>query len=140
MFRKRPKTPPRNRRYSGGRSMFRKPWTPGNKTKLKKGPGPAECTIPELKQHYFDCGSIHEADRYITTNKAIIAYMGATYGGDIKATLENCRVFVFPEPEDSIEKHHLVDIKDKDGNVIRYSRDQILTNNRRNLITKCLLL
>ena len=123
MFRRRPRTPPRKGRAPGGRGMFRKPWTPGNKTKIKKGPGPAECTIPELKHHYFDCGSIHEADRYITTNKAIIAYMGATYGGDIKATLENCRIFTFPEPDDPVDNYN--DIEDKDGKVVRYAKNQM---------------
>ena len=124
MFNRRPKTPFNRRRQNGGRgSMFRKPWTPGSQSKTKKAAGPAECSIPELKDHYFDCGSIHEADRYITTNKSIIAYMGSTYGGDIKATLENCRVFELPEPEDPVDKHSLVGITNATGRVIRYARD-----------------
>ena len=120
-------SPHRGKRYSGGRGrgMFRKPWTPGNKAKIKSTVGPANCTIPELEDHYFDCGSIHEADRYITTNKAIIAYIGAKYGGDIKATLENCEVFQFPEPEDPKDVHGLVDILADDGTVIRSAKDQM---------------
>ena len=34
--------------------------------------GPAENTIPELADHYFDCNSFNEADRYINTKEKII--------------------------------------------------------------------
>ena len=125
MFRRRPRTPPRKARSPGGRGIFRKPWTPGNKTKIKKGPGPAECSIPELKNHYFDCGSIHEADRFITTNKAIIAYMGATYGGDIKATLENCEVFTFPEPDDPEDNYEDIKDEEDENKIIKTAREQL---------------
>ena len=126
MFNRRPKTPFNRKRQNGGRgSMFRKPWTPGSQSKTKKAAGPAECSIPELKDHYFDCGSIHEADRYITTNKAIIAYMGSTYGGDIKATLENCKKFEIPEPRDPIDEYGHKDDVDKEGKVTRKASDKI---------------
>ena len=125
--RNRRNSPHRGRRFSGGRGrgIFKKAWTPGNTTKSKATTGPAECSIPELENHYFDCGSIHEADRFITTNKAIIAYMGSNFGGDIKTTLENCEVFKIPEPEDPTVTNGLSDILDADGRTIRSEKEQV---------------
>ena len=131
--RNRRNSPHWGRRFSGGRGrgIFKKAWTPGTTTKSKVTAGPVECSIPELEDHYFDCGSIHEADRYITTNKAIIAYMGANYGGDIKATLENCEVYQFPEPEDPKDVHKLADILENEGKIIRSAKEQMAYKQQR---------
>ena len=125
MFNRRPRTPPRGRRNARGRGIFRKPWTPNNKIKNKNSTGPANNTIPEIKEYYFDCSGIHEADRYITSKKGITAYIGTTYGGDIKATLENEEVFQFPEPEDPITANGYEDDVGEDGRVIRYAKDKM---------------
>ena len=88
--------------------------------------GPANNTIPELKDHYFDCSSIHEADRFITTMKAIVSYMGTNYGGDISTTLENLKVFQPPAPEDPVDKYKYKDIYDeKKENIIKLAKNQI---------------
>ena len=122
--RNRRSSPHRGRKFPGGRGrgLFKR-WTPGTKTKSIATGGPANCTIPELEKHYFDCGSIHEADRFITTNKAIIAYMGANFGGDIKTTLENVKVYDIPEPEDPSQD--LSDILDAEGRIIRSAKEQV---------------
>ena len=52
----------------GGRSGFR-PRRDHTSRGSKKGP--ADCTIPALKEHYFDCSGYNEADRFISTKKAI---------------------------------------------------------------------
>ena len=101
-----------------------KTWTPGIKYKSRTSTGPANNTIPELKEYYFDCSSIHEADRFISSKKAIIAYMGANFGGDIKATLENMEIFTPPEPVNpATEKGYTNDVDDK-GKIIRYAREK----------------
>ena len=110
MFRRRSRTPPRgnNSRPSkfGKGGSWKKPWTPNYKVNKSMGShGPANNTIPELKNHYFDCSSIHEADRFITTMKAIVSYMGTNYGGDISTTLENLKDFEPPAPEDPETKY-----------------------------------
>ena len=131
MFRGRSRTPPRgnNSRPSkfGKGSNWKKPWTPNYKVNKTIGShGPANNTIPELKNHYFDCSSIHEADRFITSMKAIVSYMATNYGGDISTTLENLKDFEPPPPEDPVDKYKYKDIKDKDGNnIIKLAKDQI---------------
>ena len=122
MFR-RSRTPPRGNNSRGNKfgkgGNWRKPWTPNYKIKKSAGnSGPANNTIPELKDHYFDCSSIHEADRFITTMKAIVSYMGTNYGGDISTTLENLKDFEPPPPEDPVDKYRYKDIYDKDGEKI----------------------
>ena len=48
-------------------------WFNRNKVPNKNNTsGPAEDTIPELADHYFDCNSFNEADRYINTKEKII--------------------------------------------------------------------
>ena len=90
------------------------------------GSGPADCSIPELKNHYFDCNSYNEADRYITTKDAIVQYMGNLHGGDIKMTLDRCEEYTIPEPTDPVVVRGLVDIMAADGvTVVRKAEDQL---------------
>ena len=106
MFRRRSKTPPRDNKSRSERfrngGNWRKPWTPGYKAKSNSHNGPANNTIPQIKNHYFDCSSIHEADRYITTITDIISYMGSQYGCDISTTLENLKDYDPPAPIDPV--------------------------------------
>ena len=64
MFRNRSRSPAKGNNSRSGRfkngGNWRKPWTPGYKTKPTGHNGPANNTIPELKEHYFDCSSIYE--------------------------------------------------------------------------------
>ena len=87
MLRRRSRTPPRGNNTRAGRfgrgGNWKRPWTPAYKSKSNGHNGPANNTILELKNHYFDCSSIHEADRYITTILAIISYLGTQYKDDI---------------------------------------------------------
>ena len=73
----------KGRRSFGGKSKGLKFSTP------KKAP--AECTVKALQDHYFDCSGYNEADRYPTTKRAILQYMGTKFGGDIRMTLESGR-------------------------------------------------
>ena len=130
MFR-RSRTPPRGNNSRGNKfgkgGNWKKPWTPNYKIKKSAGnSGPANNTIAELKDHYFDCSSIHEADRFITTMKAIVSYMGTNYGGDIATTLENLKVFQPEAPEDPVDKYNYEDIYDDDNEkIIKLAKDQI---------------
>ena len=58
--------------------------------------------IDELKGHYYDCSSYKQADKFVTTTKAIKEYVGKNYtnGGDIRATLESMEEFPIENPED----------------------------------------
>ena len=83
----------------GGRGLFGK-----NKFRpIKERKGPADCTVAELRDHYFDCSGYNEADRYLTTKKAIIQYLGQQYGGDVSVTLKTGRMFNVPVPHDPAE-------------------------------------
>ena len=100
-----------------GRFRSRKPF--GGKKKdrytISKS-GPAECTVAALEDHYFDCSGYNEADRYISTKKAIIQYMGRKYGGDIRVTLESGKRLRFPAPPNPADNY--IDFVDGDGNAI----------------------
>ena len=50
-------------------------WFNRKKIPKKNTSGPAENTIPKLSDHYFDCNSFNEADRYINTKEKIIQYL-----------------------------------------------------------------
>ena len=117
MFRRRSRTPPRGNKSRSGRfgrgGNWKKPWTPAYKSKSNGHNRPTNNTIPELKNHYFDCTSIHEVDRYITTMNAIISYIGTQYGGDISTTLENLKDYEPPAPEDPVTKYGYRNIIDK---------------------------
>ena len=66
MFRKRSKTPPRvnNKRSARFRNnSWKKPWNPVYKGKSKSINRPANNTIAEVNEHYFDCSNLREADR-----------------------------------------------------------------------------
>ena len=130
MFRRRSRTPPRGNNARSGRpgrgGNWKKPWTPAYKCKSNGHNGPANNTIPELKIHYFDCSSIHEADKCITTMNAIISYLGTQYGGNICTTLENTKDYESPPPEDPEKRYGYKDLKDTNGKTIfKLAKDQI---------------
>ena len=131
MFRRRSRTPPRGNNSRSGRfgrgGNWKKPWTPAYKSKPNGHSGPAKNTILELKSRYFDYSSIHEADRYITTMKAIISYVGTQFGGDISTTLENLKDYEPPAPEDPVTRYKYKNIIDKDDGkiIIQVAKDQI---------------
>ena len=68
---------------------------PRNTTTFKGG-------IDELKSFFYDCASYKDADRFITTTKAISEHVGRTYGnpGDIRDTLDNMKRFEILVPID----------------------------------------
>ena len=125
MFRGRGRSNRRRNQRGSGRGFFRSRGKPQNK-RSTIGTGPADCTIPELKEHYFDCNSYNEADRYITTKDAIVQYMGTLYGGDIRMTLDKGKVYEIPKPKDPIKEKGLQDIMSDDKKtVIRKAEDQL---------------
>ena len=75
----------------------------------KNTSGPAEDTTPELADHYFDCNSFNEADRYINTKEKIIQYLGIKYGGDARATLEKMELYQVPVPKDPVQEGNYED-------------------------------
>ena len=85
--------------------------------------GPADSSIPELRQHYFDYSGVSEADRYISSKKIIEGYMGSKYGGNIRTTLEKGQKFKIPVPEDP--EMNYVDAMDENGVVIKTAKDQV---------------
>ena len=95
----------------------------------KNTSGPAENTIPELADHYFDCNSFNEADRYINTKEKIIQYLGTKYGGDVRISLEKMQMFEIPAPKDPVETGNYQDdvVTDKEGNetIIKKARNKI---------------
>ena len=95
----------------------------------KNTSGPAEDTIPELADHYFDCNSFNEADRYINTKEKIIQYLGIKYGGDVRASLEKMEIYQVPVPKDPVQEGNYTDdiVTDEDGNknVTKKARDKI---------------
>ena len=58
--------------------------------------------IEDLKSHSYDYSSYKQADKFVTTTKAIKEYVGKNYanGGDIRATLENMSEFEIENPTD----------------------------------------
>ena len=82
--------------------------------------------IDELKSHYYDCSSYKQADRYVTTTKAIKEYVGKNYsnGGDIRATLENMEEFEVENPEDPSANYNDI-IDPNNGEVIQTAQDQV---------------
>ena len=72
--------------------------------------------IEELKGHYYDCSSYKQADKFVTTTKAIKEYVGKNYsnGGDIRATLESMTEFPIEYPEDPSDDY--VDMLDPHSN------------------------
>ena len=138
MFRRRSKAPPRGNKLRSGRlkngGNWKKSWTPGYKNKANGHNGPANNTIPEIKNHYFDCSSIHDADIYITTMKAIISYLGTQYGGDISTTLENLKDYEPPPPIDPVTKYKYVDIYcDEGSTIINLTKDQIIYSQQKEI-------
>ena len=119
MFKQRGKTNASNRRYRA-----RRPFGDKNKRDRYSIPkkGPAECTVPALEENYFDCSGYNEADRYLSTKRAIVQYMGTKYGGDIRVTLESGKRFVVPAPTDPADNY--IDFVDDNNNPIT-ARSQI---------------
>ena len=60
-----------------------------------------------MRRYYYDCSFESQGDKFVTTSKAIIGYVGReyTYGGDIRATLENMTPFMIPTPSDPAENY-----------------------------------
>ena len=112
------------RQPQGGRRPRRGPvWLNRKKTKVRREKkGPADCTIAELQEHYFDCSGYNEADRYVNTKKAIVQYLGQQFGGDVRVTLESGQMFVVPAPKDPAEDE--VDDTDAAGNVTKTARQK----------------
>ena len=81
------------RQPQGGKRPRRGPaWLNRKKTKVRREKkGPADCTIAELQEHYFDCSGYNEADRYLSTKRAIVQYIGTKFGRDIRVTLKTGR-------------------------------------------------
>ena len=102
-----------NRRFKGRRSF-------GNKNKggtfstPKKGP--AECTVKALQDYCFDCSGYNEADRYLSTKRAIVQYMRTKFGGDIRITLETGRKIEVLAPPDPADNY--IDFVDENGNTL----------------------
>ena len=80
--------------------------------------------IEALRGHYYDCSSSREADRFVTTTKHIVEYVGREYkfGGDIRSTLEHMTMFMIPKPNDPADNYQPV--KDSSGCIIM-PRDQL---------------
>ena len=99
------------------------------KVKNRNTSGPAENTIPELAEHYFDCNSFNEADRYINTKEKIIQYLGTKYGGDVRISLEKMELYQIPPPKDPVVTGNHEDdvVVDAEGNktVTKSARDKI---------------
>ena len=96
---------------------------------MKVSSGPAENTILELAEHYFDCTSFNEADKYINIKEQIIQYLGIKYGGDVRTTLGKMTIYQIPVPKDRVkEGNNVHDTKtDKEGTTIitKKTRDKI---------------
>ena len=109
----------------GGRRPRRGPtWLNRKKPKARlEKKGPADCTIAELQEHYFDCSGYNEADRYVNSKKAIVQYLGQQFGGDVRVALESGVMFVVPPPKDPAEEED--DDKDAAGNVTKTARDKV---------------
>lgn len=90
---------------------------------------PAEDTIPELADHYFDCKLFNEADRYINAKETIIQYLGIRYGGDVRVTLEKMEMYQVPVPKYPVQEGNYEDgvVTDAQGNktVTKKGRDII---------------
>ena len=73
--------------------------------------------FPDLKGNIYDCTTFRQADRYITTTKAVVEYIGRTFthSGDIRATVENEQLFVIDTPDDPAEEYS--DSEDDEGNI-----------------------
>ncbi len=56
--------------------------------------------ITELKNHFYDCSSYDQTDRFVRTTKAVWEHVGRTYkyGGDIRATIEFGSKYRIPKP------------------------------------------
>lgn len=85
----------RGQNRGSGRGNNEPRWFSRKKIPKKNTSGPAVSTIPELVDHYFDCNSFNEVDRYINTKEKIIQYLGIKYGGDVRVTLEKWRSIRF---------------------------------------------
>ena len=128
MLRLRGRGNPRGPGRGNGRPRF---FNRGNRkpTTKKYIAGPADNTIPELAEHYFDCNSFNEADRFINTKEKIIQYLGTVYGGDVRITLEQMKIYSIPVPKDPVKEgeHQDDTVTDKEGNVTvtKKARDKI---------------
>lgn len=89
--------------------------------------------------------SQNEADRYFSTRKTIVQYMGTKSGGDIWVTLESGRKFEVPTPQDPAD--NCIDFAEENGNPIAARsqvnpRERIISpfpNRKRNIYTINLL-
>ena len=103
----------------GGRGIFRK-----NRLRTQReSRGPADCTVAELQEHYFDCAGYNEADRYLNTKKAIVQYLGQQFGGDVMVTLKTGVMFTVPVPHDPADDRE--DDVAADGTIIKSARDKV---------------
>ena len=106
-------------RRFGGRGIFKR-----NKTRIQREDrGPAECTVPELQEHYFDCAGYNEADRFLNTKKAIVQYLGQQFGGDVTVTLQSGELFRVPVPHDPADDRE--DDVDSTGAIIKTARQKV---------------
>ena len=78
-----------------------------------------------LNGHYFDCSIYSQADRFVNTLKEIIECVGRTYkyGGDIRATIDNDKLYKVPVPHDPADDYQ--DILTANGRVSKTARDQV---------------
>ena len=100
MLRLRGRGNPRGPGRGNGRPRF---FNRGNRrpTTKKYIAGPADNTIPELAEHYFDCNSFNEADRFINTKEKIIQYCLWRRCEDYFGANEN---LLHPSPKRSSER------------------------------------
>ena len=95
----------------------------GSKTRLSSTTFYGGCS--ELKGKIYDCSTHKEADKYITTTKAIAEYAGRSFtnGGDIRASILNESLFIIPMPKDPADNY--TDITDANGVVTTNARAQV---------------
>ena len=112
-----------NRKYRGSSSSYTKQRR--MQTRSSKISSGFEGGVDELKPHHYDCSNYQQADKFITSTKAIIEYVGRNYkhGGDICATIDNLELYSIPPPDDPADQY--TEITNDAGDIEKSPRQQV---------------
>jgi hypothetical protein len=76
----------------------------GNRTPRPNEAGPRDAKFTgrcdDLKGEIYDCSSYNQVDGYTKTTQELAEYVGRTYSGDAKTTIETLVLPTFMYPED----------------------------------------
>ena len=97
------------------------------KSSIESSPGTTDLLVGglhELADNYYDCSNYRQADKFVTTTKAIKEHVRRMYrDGDVQATLDNLALYTIPIPADPADA--FTQLVDATTGVVTTPREQV---------------